>query len=123
MNLLDYLDKPERLQNVYGHAVKSIQDRGPGRRERILVLYEHGDFQSVTLEGKQLSFEGPVPVIILKPKVKKKVRGYRKAVLFDDGALEAAPMYYPTKEAFEEHWKSETLIGEWQEVLYEIEED
>ena len=47
---------------------------------------------------------------------------YRKAVLYKDGSVNEAS-YHPTKEVFLMVYSKHTLIGDWQEFTYEIEED
>ena len=58
----------------------------------------------------------------LKPSVW--LKGYRKAVLFRSGGIRisAERDYRSTKEEFERDWAGHTLLGEWQEVEYEIDE-
>lgn len=122
MNLLDYLDKPEMLQHIDGEGILGLMDLGErGDGKRILIGFDNGFYGMYSLEG--VSVGGSDPAIILKPKPKKVVKGYRKAVMYYSGNIKKDTIFRPSKEDFENYWYTKaTPIGEWEEIEYEIQE-
>lgn len=122
MNLLDYLDKPELLQHVDGEGVVGLIDMGEGEDgKRVLIGFDNGYYGMYSVEG--IPVGDAEPCIILKPKPKRVVKGYRRVVLHEDGSITVPQKYLPSKADFVRDWfDAKEFMGEWQTIEYEIEE-
>ena len=102
VNLIDYLDKPEEIQHVGGSGVRAIH-HFPERRSnlKIVVVFQNGDTESYSEDGRYSSC-CVNSSFTLKPKPKKVVKGYRKAILIGDDKICKPNTFHPTKESFEE---------------------
>lgn len=66
---------------------------------------------------------GSHPLHLVEVKKTRKVEGWRKIVIFHNKAIQTEAQYHPTKEKFEGYYRDCTLIGDWQHIEYEIEDE
>jgi hypothetical protein len=120
VRLIDYLDKPELIQHKDGRLVRAVHhfpNCAPGYR--IVVVLEDGSSDTYYEDGRFIS--GNIHrFFILRPKPKRKIIGWRKDILLDDGSIFTTACFAPTKEDFERIWSNRVLIGEWQKYEAEI---
>ena len=122
VNLIDYVGKPELIQHVSrGDVLAVVHIPESDDDNSVLVVFQKGTTNRYFKDGR--TTEASRQWFILRPKPKKKVKGYRKAVLFEGGGISNTSNYQPTKEIFEKILKGHTLLGEWQEVEYEVNDD
>ena len=60
---------------------------------------------------------------LVEVKKTRKVEGWRKVVIFPNEAIQTGALYHPTKETFEGYYVGCQLIGDWQHIEYEIEDE
>ena len=122
INLLDYLDNPELIEHKdYGDVKALFHFPKNDKSVRIMVVFSKGISAAYYEDGRYS--ENSDREFRLKPKPKRIVKGYRKAVLYRRGMICTNANYWPTKELFESQWNHCTLLGDWEEIEYEIEED
>jgi len=122
INLIDYVGKPELIQHVDGREVHALVHCPDSLSSlRMVVVFKNGGVSKYCEDGKHTS-DSASSSFILRPNPKKVVKGYRKVVLCSSGSIDTDPLYRRTKEEFEKLYCYHTLLGEWQEVEYEIEE-
>lgn len=60
---------------------------------------------------------------LIEVKKTKIVKGYRKIILRDSGSITTTADFQPSKDIFRSLWRYHTLIGDWEEISYEVEEN
>jgi hypothetical protein len=121
INLIDYLGEPELISHVDKGDVRAIHHfQEMGGINKILVVFENGAAYRYAEDGRYVT-QGDGK-FILKPKPKKTITGWRRGILCPKGRFNKAPMFYPTKKAFEIAHSSYTFFGPWESETIEIEE-
>ena len=119
VRLIDYLDKPELIQRVDGEEVRALFHYPEASPDlRIIAVMCDGSTPKYYENGHCCSGDEHSS-FILRPQPKKTVKGYRKAVMYHGGVI-INPPFYPTKEAFHKYWGDRTLLGDWEEIQYEV---